>query len=41
MGFFEKLKGSMQKTKNALMGRIDSVMQSFVKIDEEIGRAHV
>lgn len=36
MGFFEKLKGSMQKTKSALMGRIDAVMQSFVKIDEDM-----
>ncbi len=36
MGFFEKLKGGMQKTKDALMGRIDSVLQSFVKIDEDM-----
>lgn len=36
MGFFEKLKGSIKKTKDALMGRIDTVMQSFVKIDEDM-----
>ena len=36
MGFFEKLKGGMQKTKDALIGRIDSVLQSFVKIDENM-----
>ena len=36
MGFYEKLKAGITKTKNAIMGNIDRVMQSFVKIDEDM-----
>ena len=36
MGFFEKLKAGLKKTKTALMGQIDNVLRSFVKIDEDL-----
>lgn len=36
MGFFEKLKAGLAKTKNALFGRIDDIFKSFVKVDEEM-----
>ncbi len=36
MGFYEKLKAGIGKTKNAIMGGIDRVMQSFVRIDEDM-----
>ena len=35
MGFFDKLKAGLGKTKNALFGQIDNVLRSFVRIDEE------
>lgn len=35
MGFFEKLKSGLQKTKNALFGKIDNLLKSFVRIDED------
>ncbi|MCD7747596.1 MAG: signal recognition particle-docking protein FtsY [Firmicutes bacterium] len=36
MGFFEKLRESMKKTQEAVVGKIDAVMQKFVKIDENM-----
>ncbi|MBR2343837.1 MAG: signal recognition particle-docking protein FtsY [Clostridia bacterium] len=36
MGFFDKLKAGLLKTKNAIVGGIDNVFRSFVKIDEEL-----
>ncbi len=36
MGFFEKLKAGLKKTKNALLGQIDNLLRSFVKIDEDL-----
>ncbi len=36
MGFYEKLKNGIGKTKNAILGGIDRVMQSFVRIDENM-----
>lgn len=36
MGFFEKLKSGLSKTKNALFGRIDDIFKHFVKVDEEM-----
>ncbi len=36
MGFYEKLKAGIGKTKNAIMGNIDRVMQRFVRIDEDM-----
>ena len=35
MGFLDKLKAGLGKTKNALMGQIDTVLKAFVKIDED------
>lgn len=35
MGFLSKLRESLGKTRDALMGGIESVMRSFVKIDED------
>ena len=35
MGFFEKLKSGLQKTKNALFGRVDDLLKAFVRIDED------
>lgn len=36
MGFFDKLKDGLKKTKNAITERIDQVLVSFGKIDEEL-----
>ena len=38
MGFFEKLKQGLAKTKKALSDGIEKIFRSFVRIDE-IGRA--
>ena len=35
MGFFEKLKQGLQKTKNSLFGGVDNLLKKFVRIDEE------
>ncbi|MGM9643030.1 MAG: signal recognition particle-docking protein FtsY [Eubacteriales bacterium] len=35
MGFLDKLKSGLSKTKNALMGQIDTVLKAFVRIDED------
>ena len=36
MGFFEKLKKGLFKTKDAIGGKIDSLFKKFVKVDEEL-----
>ena len=36
MGFFEKLKAGLAKTKNAVFGRLDSLFKAFSKVDEEL-----
>jgi fused signal recognition particle receptor len=36
MGFFKKIKEGLQKTRNAVVGQIDSMLKSFTKIDEEL-----
>ena len=36
MGFFDKLKSGLSKTKNAVVGQIDNVLKSFVKVDEDL-----
>ncbi len=36
MGFFDKLKSGLNKTKNAIVGKIDSIVKSFRKVDEEL-----
>ena len=35
MSFFEKLKSGLQKTKNALFGKVDDLLKRFVRIDED------
>lgn len=36
MGFFNKIKEGLKKTRNAVVGQIDSMLKSFTKIDEEL-----
>lgn len=36
MGFFDKLKKGLFKTKNAIFGKIDEVFKNFRKVDEEL-----
>ncbi len=36
MGFFEKLKEGLSKTKNAFVSQVDNLFKSFVKVDEEL-----
>ena len=36
MGFFEKLKNGLRKTKNSMMGKIEGLLKKFSKIDEEL-----
>ncbi len=36
MGFFDKLKSGLTKTKNAVFGQVDKLFRGFVKIDEAL-----
>lgn len=36
MGFFDKLKAGLAKTKNALFGRLDQLFRGFSKVDENM-----
>lgn len=36
MGFFEKLKAGLKKTKDSMMSKIESLLNSFTKIDEDL-----
>lgn len=36
MGFFEKLKAGLKKTKDSMVGSIDGIIKSFTKIDENM-----
>ncbi len=36
MGFFDKLKNGLFKTKNAIVGKIDELFKAFRKVDEEL-----
>ena len=36
MGFFNKIKESLKKTRDAVIGQIDSMLKSFTKIDDEL-----
>lgn len=36
MGFFDKLKKGLSKTKNAIFGRIDDLFKRFRRVDEEL-----
>lgn len=36
MGFFDKLKNGLSKTKNAIVGKIDDLFKKFRKVDEDL-----
>ena len=36
MGFLDKLKAGLSKTKNAIFGQIDEALKAFVKVDEDL-----
>ena len=36
MGFFEKLKNGLAKTKNAIFGKIESIIKNFRHVDEDL-----
>ncbi len=36
MGLFQKIKDGLKKTRNNIMGQIDSLLKKFTKIDEEL-----
>lgn len=36
MGFFSKIKQGLKKTRDAVVGQIDTMLKSFTKIDEEL-----
>ena len=36
MGFFDKLKNGLFKTKNAIVGKIDALFKTFRKVDEDL-----
>ncbi|MBR4949555.1 MAG: signal recognition particle-docking protein FtsY [Clostridia bacterium] len=36
MGFFEKIKKGLEKTKNSVIGRVDDVIKSFRTVDEDL-----
>ena len=36
MGFFNKLKQGLLKTKSAIVGKVDSIIKKFTKVDEEL-----
>ena len=36
MGFFDKLKKGLNKTKNAIVGKADEIFKKFIKIDEDL-----
>jgi len=36
VAFFDKLKAGLAKTKNSVIGRVDTILKSFVRIDEDL-----
>ena len=36
MGFFEKLKNGLSKTKNAIFGKIENIIKNFRRVDEDL-----
>ena len=36
MGFFDKLKSGLFKTKSAIVDKIDNIFKSFAKVDEDL-----
>ena len=41
MGFFDKLKQGLNKTKNAIVGKADEIFKKFIKIDEADPKHHM
>ena len=39
MGLFKKIKEGLKKTRDAIVGQIDTMLKSFTKIDEELLRS--
>ena len=35
MGFFEKIAEGIRKTRDSMMGKVNSLLNSFTKIDED------
>ena len=36
MGFFDKIKAGLKKTRDSITGQISSMLHAFTKIDEEL-----
>ena len=36
MGFFDKLKAGLRRTKSALFGTVEEILRAFVRIDEDL-----
>ncbi len=36
MGFFDRLKQGLLKTKNAIVGKVDALFKKFIKVDEDL-----
>ena len=36
MGFFDKIKAGLKKTRDSITGQINSMLHAFTKIDEEL-----
>ncbi len=36
MGFFDRLKQGLAKTKNTVLGQVDNILKAFVKVDEDL-----
>ena len=36
MGFFERLKEGLRKTKESIFGQVNSIFKHFTKVDEEM-----
>src|SRR5574344_1341940 len=36
MGFFSKIKDGLKKTRDSIVGQIDTMLKSFTKIDDEL-----
>ncbi|MFR1519392.1 MAG: signal recognition particle receptor subunit alpha, partial [Clostridia bacterium] len=36
MGFFDKLKSGLKKTKDSFLGKVDTILAGFGKIDEDL-----
>ena len=41
MGFFKKIKEGLKKTRDAVVGQIDSMLKSFTKIDDAVSYTHL